>query len=131
MLCQICQNIFQQEVLTDPRGRLFKGHHKTALSFRDSAQQECQICTPMWRQFSKEGQLDLLQLQKGTLCTKYYLEESEQAFRESEHALLPKAPNSYELSFHLDEGVVPNSLPETSRGKFWTLFLFILQPIQG
>lgn len=127
MLCTVCQNIFRgkQAIGTGDTGSP-KPHHATVTSLRDSAQQECQICVPLWSQFTQDGQVNLLQLQprsKGDLNGTWYILNSSE---ESEFESIRAATGSYELLFLLDEYPLNRSREDISYFR-----IFAVQPHKG
>lgn len=56
MICKRCQSIFLE---SRPDEHLWRLHHSTRASLLESAQQGCQICSPLWFYFCKENQARL------------------------------------------------------------------------
>lgn len=123
MLCQACRNLFTGLLVADndePQWAL-RNHHPTARDFQKAAVARCHICTELWCHFTKNGQVDLVGLQRENNITSCWISDKH-------HAQVNNIPESgYQLAFILDPEMVNNE-PLKSDVSFPSVSVFIAQP---
>ena len=117
--------MFQGDLtFADERSYIPTAHHLTAKDLCAAAEQECRICTRVWRTFSKNGQVDLLTLQPESSFTGYL-------FNDSEHTLgLRIPPGCYELYIFVDLKALERESLKMERG-YPQVCPFVLEPADG
>ena len=124
MLCRACKRMFQGDLtFADEHSYVPTAHHLTAEDLCAASEQKCRICTRVWRTFSKNGHVDLLNLQPESSFTGYL-------FNDSEHAVGHIPPGCYELYIILDQIALEREPLKGERG-YPQVCPFVLQPVKG